>query len=305
MGFRNNHPVLLGLLILAGIFLLFWGGVSLLFTAAVSRGDSTEIFSKKNGIGVVELKGLIVSPEETIETLTAFRKKENVKAVILRIDSPGGAVGAAQEIFTEVQRTNEVKPVIASLGSIGASGGYYAALGAEEIVASPGTLTGSVGVIIKFSNFKELFDKIGYKSEVVKSGLMKDIGAPDRAMTEAERELIQKLIDNVHAQFIQAVAQQRRLPEERVRELADGRVFSGEQALENGLIDRLGNYTDAVRLAASLSGLDEEEPHLIYQEKERYSLFRLLTGEVRERVVKNLLPIVPTILYQWTGIKEY
>jgi protease-4 len=305
MGFRNNHPVLLGLLILAGIFLLFWGGVSLLFTAAVSRGDSTEIFSKKNGIGVVELKGLIVSPEETIETLTAFRKKENVKAIVLRIDSPGGAVGASQEIFTEVQRTNEVKPVIASLGSIGASGGYYAALGAEEIIASPGTLTGSVGVIIKFSNFKELFDKIGYKSEVIKSGLMKDIGAPDRAMTEAERELVQKLIDNVHAQFIQAVAQQRRLPEERVRELADGRVFSGEQALENGLIDRLGNYTDAVRLAASLSGLDEEEPHLIYQEEKRYSLFRLLTGEARQRLLKNLLPIVPAILYQWTGIKEY
>jgi protease-4 len=300
MSFRNNHPVLLGLLILAGIFLLFWGGISLLFTSTLSQGRTSDLFSNKDGIGVVDLKGVIMSSEEIISALTEFRKKANIKAIVLRIDSPGGAVGASQEIFTEVQRTNKQKPVIASMGSLGASGGYYAALGAEKIIANPGTLTGSVGVIIKFSNFQELFGKIGYKSEVVKSGQMKDIGAMDRPLAPAERELVQELIDNVHGQFVRAVAEQRGLPEERVRELADGRIFSGTQALDAGLIDELGNFTDAVLQAAALAGLDQEEPHLIYPEEESYSLFRLLTGETRQQIIKNLLQELPVLSYEWT-----
>ncbi len=301
MSFRNRHPVLLGLMILAGIFLLFLGGISLLFTSAVGMHDSTDLFSSKEGIGVVELKGLIVSPEETIQTLTTFRKDEKVRAILLRIDSPGGAVGASQEIFTEVQRTNKQKPVIASLGSVGASGGYYAALGAEKIIASPGTLTGSLGVVVKFSNFAELFEKIGYKSEVIKSGLMKDVGAVDRPMTEAERQLVQELIDNVHNQFVLAVAQGRNLPEETVRGLADGRIFSGEQALAAGLIDELGNFTDAVEQAASIAGLDQPEPHLIYPKEEKYSLFNLITGQLKQQALNSLLEYLPVLSFEWTG----
>jgi protease-4 len=301
MSFRNRHPVLLGLMILAGIFLLFWGGISLLFTSAVGQRDSTDLFSTREGIGVVELKGLIVSPEETIKTLTTFRKEEKVKAILLRIDSPGGAVGASQEIFSEVLRTNKEKPVIASIGSVGASGGYYAALGAEKIIASPGTLTGSLGVVVKFSNFAELFEKIGYKSEVIKSGLMKDIGAADREMTQAERELVQKLIDNVHNQFVLAVAQGRHLSEETVRGLADGRIFSGEQALAVGLIDELGNFTDAAEQAAKLGGLDQQEPHLIYPEEKKYSLISLITGQVKQQALNSLLEYLPVLSFEWTG----
>jgi len=302
MAFRNRHPVLLGLVILAGIFLLFWGGISLLFTSALFQHDSGDLFNAKEGIGVVDLKGLIVSPEETIDTLTSFRNDTKIKAILLRIDSPGGAVGASQEIFSEVKRTNREKPVIASMGSVGASGGYYAALGAEKIFANPGTLTGSVGVVVKFSNFTELFDKIGYKSEVIKSGLMKDIGAVDRPMTPAERELVQKLIDNVHDQFVRAVAQQRKLPEDTVRGLADGRIFSGEQALESGLIDELGNFTDAVFEAAQIAGLDQEEPHLIYPEEKGFSLLSLITGKVQEKALNSLLQYLPGLSFQWTGI---
>jgi len=302
MAFRSRHPVLLGLIILAGIFLLFWGGISLLFTSALIQRDTADIFNTTEGIGVVDLKGLIVSSEKTIDTLTSFRNDTKVKAILLRIDSPGGAVGASQEIYSEVKRTNQEKPVIASMGSVGASGGYYAALGAEKIFANPGTLTGSVGVVVKFSNFTELFDKIGYKSEVIKSGLMKDIGAIDRPMTPAERELVQRLIDNVHDQFVRAVAQQRRLPEDTVRGLADGRIFSGEQALESGLIDELGNFTDAVFEAAQMAGLAQEEPHLIYPEEKGFSLLSLITGKVQQQAFNSLLQYLPVLSFQWTGV---
>jgi len=301
MSFRQKHPVILGFVILAGIFLLFWAGISLLISSVIAPSHPTQFFSKQEGIGVVELNGIILSPDETIESLTTFRRDKKIKAVILRIESPGGAVGASQEIFEEVKRTNAVKPVIASLGSIGASGGYYAALGAEKIFASPGTLTGSVGVILRFANLEELFDKIGYKSEVIKSGMMKDIGAAGRAMTPAERALLQDLIDNVHQQFVRAVVQRRAIPEEKVKKLADGRIFSGEQALNSGLIDKLGNLTDAVKEAAELANLDTDEPNLVYPEEKKYSLLSLITGEVKDQLAKNLLQYSPLLTYEWTG----
>lgn len=291
----------MGFVILAGIFLLFWAGISLLISSVVAPSRSAQFFSRQEGIGVVELNGIIISPEETIESLTTFRRDKKIKAVILRIESPGGAVGASQEIFEEVKRTNAVKPVIASLGSVGASGGYYAALGAERIIASPGTLTGSVGVILRFTNLEELFDKVGYKSEVVKSGLMKDLGAPDRAMTPAERALLQDLIDNVHEQFVRAVVNRRAIPEEKVKKLADGRIFSGEQALRSGLIDKLGNLTDAVIEAAQLANLDPDEPNLVYPEQKKYSLLSLITGEVKDQLFKGVLQYSPLLSYEWTG----
>ena len=174
--FRQKHPILLGLFILTGIFLFFIGGISLLISTLISHGPGTDIFAKKEGVGIVDLKGLIVTPEQVLKHLTEFRHDPNVKAIVLRIDSPGGSVGASQEIYKEVMRTNEVKPVIASMGSMGASGGYYAALGAENIIANPGTMTGSIGVIIKFPNLEGLFEKIGYRSEVIKSGPLKRCG---------------------------------------------------------------------------------------------------------------------------------
>ena len=299
--FRQKHPILLGLFILTGIFFLFLGGVSLLISSLISHDSQTDIFSSKEGVGIVELKGLIVSSEQTLKHLTEFRHDPNVKSVVLRIDSPGGSVGASQEIYKEVMRTNEVKPVIASMGSMGASGGYYAALGAENIIANPGTMTGSIGVIVKFPNLEGLFEKIGYRSEVIKSGPLKDVGASNRPMSEEERKLMQDLIDNVYGQFVRDIAAARDMEEDIIRELADGRIYTGEQALEVGLIDSLGNFTDAITIAADMGGLDVEDPRLIYPKVDRkFSLFNLLTNA--ESLVDNFVPLYPILSFEWTGI---
>ena len=299
--FRQKHPILLGLFILTGIFFLFLGGISLLISSLISHGSKTDIFSSKEGVGVVELKGLIVSPEQVLKHLTEFRKNTNVKSIVLRIESPGGAVGASQEIYQEVKRTSVVKPVIASMGSMGASGGYYAALGANTIIANPGTMTGSIGVIVKFPNLEGLFEKIGYKSEVIKSGPLKDVGASDRSMSEEERKLMQDLIDNVYGQFVKDIAAARDIPLDTVKELADGRIFSGEQALEVNLIDRLGNFTDAIAMAAEKGGLDVEDPQLIYPEVDRkFSLFNLLTN-AEQSLVDNFVTLYPILSFEWTG----
>ena len=295
---------MLGIFVLTGIFFLFLGGISLLFSAIISQSHNGDIFSKKQGVGIIELNGLIVSSEQILKNLTSFRNDPNVKSIILRIDSPGGSVGAAQEIFKDVKRTNEVKPVVASMGSLGASGGYYAALGAEKIIANPGTMTGSIGVIVKFPNLEGLFEKVGYKTEVVKSGAMKDVGAPNRPLSDKERALLQGLIDNVFNQFVKAVAESRGMPEETVKELADGRIFSGEQAFEAGLIDGLGNFTDAVSMAAELGGLDPEQPELIYpSEERRFSLLSLLTSSNKQSFLEGFMPEYPILSFEWTGMQ--
>jgi protease-4 len=301
--FRQKHPILLGLFILTGIFFLFLGGVSLLISSLISNTPSADFFAGKEGVGIVDLKGLIVSPEEILKNLTEFRNNPDVKSIVLRIESPGGAVGAAQEIYQEVKRTNGVKPIIASMGSMGASGGYYAALGAENIIANPGTMTGSIGVIVKFPNLEGLFEKIGYKSVVIKSGPLKDIGASNRAMSEEEHQLMQHLIDNVYNQFVRDIAEARDLPVETVSELADGRIYTGEQALEVGLIDSLGNFTDAITLAAEMGGLDTENPQLIYPKVDRkFSLLSLLTN-AEQSLVENFVPMYPILSFEWAGVQ--
>ncbi|MBW2506626.1 MAG: signal peptide peptidase SppA [Deltaproteobacteria bacterium] len=301
--FRQRHPILLGLFILTGIFFLFLGGISLLVSSLISQSTRTDIFSRKEGVGIVELKGLIVSSEQVLKHLTEFRNNSDIKSIVLRIESPGGAVGAAQEIYQEIKRTSAVKPIVASMGSMGASGGYYAALGADIILANPGTMTGSIGVIVKFPNLEGLFEKIGYKSEVIKSGPLKDIGASNRPLSEEERTIMQDLIDNVYNQFVRDIATSRSLPEETIFELADGRVYTGEQALELGLIDKLGNFTDAVTIAADLGGLDTEDPQLIYPRIERkFSLINLLTN-AEQSLVDNFVPLYPILSFEWTGVR--
>jgi protease-4 len=301
--FRQKHPILLGFFILTGIFFLFLGGISLLISSIISNSSKTDIFTKKDGVGIIELKGLIVSSEQILKHLTEFRNNPNVKSIVLRIESPGGAVGAAQEIYQEVKRTNEVKPVVASMGSMGASGGYYAALGADNIIANPGTMTGSIGVIVKFPNLEGLFEKIGYKSEVIKSGPLKDVGASNRPLSEEERSLMQNLIDNVYNQFVRDIAEARSMPEETIFDLADGRIYTGEQALEAGLIDSLGNFIDAITLAADMGGLDTEDPQLIYPKVDRkFSILNLLTN-AEQSLVDNFVPLYPILAFEWTGVQ--
>ena len=279
--------------------MIFWAGVALFILRLVhpAQGD---LFDHQPGIGVIELQGVMMSAEEVLADLAEFREDEAVKAILVRIDSPGGAVGAAQEIYQDIIRTAKVKPVVASMASVAASGGYYAALGADTIFANPGTITGSIGVIIQFANLEKILDKVGYQSEVIKSGENKDIGSMTRAMTPEERSLMQAMIDTVHNQFIEAVAERRKLGVDAVRPLADGRIFTGSQAKEFGLIDRLGNFTDALEQAMELAGLKGERPNLIYPETKEFPLLDLLVGERSQSALKLLLPRQPSLMYQWT-----
>lgn len=297
--FRQKHPVLTGFFILGIFFLLFWGGITFFIARLTGPANQADLFGSRESVGVIEIKGIISNSEQVLTRLVEFRRANNIKAIVVRIDSPGGAVGASQEIFTEIQRTDKVKPVVASMGSVAASGGFYAATGAGTIVANPGTLTGSLGVIIKFPNLAEIFDKIGYKNQVVKSGKLKDIGSLSRALTDEEKLLLQELIDQVHSQFIADIADSRHLDEDKVRGFADGRIFSGEQALAYGLVDELGNFQDAVMIAAKRAGLKTKYPKLIYPEEDPISLFKVFADQ-RIRTLFGYFSQIPALLaYEW------
>ncbi|MFH7321431.1 signal peptide peptidase SppA [Desulfurivibrio sp. D14AmB] len=300
---RRKHPIMTGCLLLVVVGLLFWAAVSF-FLGSLLRSSGSDLLGsgiRKEGVGVVEIRGVIASADQLVARLREFREQENIRAIVLRIDSPGGAVGASQELFTEVKRTNAVKPVVVSMGSVAASGGLYAALGAEKIIANPGSLTGSIGVIIKFANLEELFDKIGYRSETIKSGELKDIGASGRPMLPAERAMLQEMIDGVHDQFVAAVVESRGLPESTVRAFADGRIFPGSKALELGLIDGLGNLNDAAMAAAELAGMAPGVmPRLIYPPRRDLSLLTLLLGSRAETRLTPPIHITPVLAYEWT-----
>jgi protease-4 len=247
-----------------------------------------DFLSSPNQIAVVEVRGLIDNSQETVKALRKYCRDDHVKAVLVRIESPGGGIGPSQEIAREVTRTLKEKPVVASLGGIAASGGYYIASAASHIVANPGTITGSIGVIISFPNLKELFDRVGYFTNVIKSGPFKDMGNPGREMTPEERALLQKTIDEAYGQFVRDVARGRHLPEEKVRQIADGRIIMGETAQELGLVDALGNFQDAVEAATALAKI-EGEPELVYHKKQKRTLLDYLLGSEATDGLSNFL----------------
>jgi len=255
------------------IFVLFI--VSAILSVALNLGFERPVVGDR--IGVVEINGIIKSSDEVLKQLSEFDNDKKIKAIILRIDSPGGAVGPSQEIYSEVMKIRKKKPVVASIGTLGASGGYYIACGANKIVANPGTITGSIGVIIQFYNFQQLLNKFGIKGNTVKSGEFKDTGSPIREMTKEERAYIQSVIDDVHNQFVDAVSAGRNLKKENILPIADGRIITGRRAKELKLIDETGNFNDAVNLAKKLANL-EGEPKLVYAKKKKSSLLDLLSG---------------------------
>ncbi len=263
-------------------FIIFFG-VLLGSIAWISSVKSRKtIISIGNKIGVVEIRGVIADSKPILKALDEFKRNSSIKGILLRIESPGGGVGPSQEIYREVVRVGKTKPVLASLGGIAASGGYYIASGAKKIIANPGTLTGSIGVIINFGNFTELFKKIGYKPITIKSGKFKDIGNPGREMKPEEREYLEKLVKNVHEQFVKDVAKGRKLPVDRVKKIADGRIFTGEQAKKLGLVDGLGNFQDAVDELARMAKI-KGEPKLVYPTPRRRGLMDILfEGEIKE-----------------------
>ncbi len=250
------------------------------------------IFQASNKIGVVTIRGVIAEPRPVIEELDDFAKDKTIRAIILRIDSPGGGVAAAQEIYDTVKRISKKKIVVASMGTVAASGGYYIACGADKIVAEPGTITGSIGVIMEFFDVGDLMKWARVKSEVVKSGKFKDIGSPFRAMKPDEKAYLQSVINDVLEQFKTVVSASRHIPMQKLDAIADGRIFAGDQALKLGLVDKLGGLHTAKELAAKLSGI-KGEAKLVYpspQKKDFYSLLaNSIANVVEERLFDNNL----------------
>lgn len=247
----------------------------------VQRADGDEYIQEGHGekVAVIHLLGPIYSSDRMVRQFKYFGERDDIRAIIFRIDSPGGGVAASQEIYEAVKAVRDgSKPVVASMASVAASGGYYVACGCDSIVANPGTTTGSIGVIAQFVTAQELLSKIGVKVETVKSGPYKDTGSYHRDFSTADRRYLQSWVDDAYAQFVDVVATERRLTPETVRTLADGRVYTGRQAFENGLIDRLGDFQAAVDLAADLAGI-EGEPALVQIRRREPNLLDLLFQE--------------------------
>lgn len=258
----RKHPVIFGIFLLICVGCVFF---ALVYVLGSAREDKPS-FALNNKVGVVKVEGFIGDAHDVVEQLNQFAKDDNVKAIILRIDSPGGGVAPSQEIHSAIVDVKKNKKVVASMGAIAASGGYMIACAADKIVANPGTVTGSISAIMHFANAEELLKKVGLKSSVVKSGKFKDIGSPVREMTSEEKELLQELVDDIYDQFLDMVAQSRNIPKKNLENIADGRVFTGRQAFKLGLVDYLGDMGYAVTLAGEMSGI-KGKPEVLYPKK--------------------------------------
>lgn len=280
----KKKKIILGLGAIASLLILFF--ILFFIIGRLMGGPGPARFAFGDKIAVIEIRGVITQSSGIIEELQQYGEDEGVKAIVLRIDSPGGGVGPSQEIYREVMKIRSKKKVVTSMGSVAASGGYYIACASDLILANPGTITGSIGVIMEFTNFEELLKKIGIKGVVVKSGEYKDLGSPLREMSPEEKRILQSVLDNVHQQFIQAVMEGRKMDRERVLQVADGRILTGEQAKQLGLVDQIGNLQDAIDAAAKLVGI-EGKPTVLYP-KRRISIIQWLLEGISSGILECL-----------------
>jgi protease-4 len=279
------------LTVVVSTVLVFIGVAALLLMFGTSMGRSGDgggpLFGPR--VAIVELEGLIAETDDLVRELRHHRDNPSVRAVVIRINSPGGVVGPTQEVHDALLRVRQAgKPVVASLGSVAASGGYYVAVAADQIYANPGSLTGSIGVIMQMANLDALMKKVGVDYVVVKAGQYKDLGNFSRPLTPEERRVIQALLDDVHRQFIEAVAKGRKLDRGAVAQFADGRVFSGTQALGLKMVDALGGLEEAIDAAAKLAKLPT--PPSVERARRRFSLIDLIRNELGLTVPSMLLP---------------
>lgn len=287
----RGRTIAIALGVTAGVVLLFFVTVWVLISVLEGSGLPGGL-----RLAVVELEGIILESEGVVRELTEHLENPAVRAVVIRVNSPGGVVAPTQEIYTAIQRLrNGGKPVVVSMGSVAASGGYYVAAAADRIFANPGTLTGSIGVVMQLTNLEGLLKKVGIDYVVVKSGQYKDTGNFARAMTPEERKILQGVLDDVHNQFIDAVAQGRKLSRAEVLGFADGRIVSGQQAKALRMVDALGGLTEAIEDAARLAGLPEK-PRLILPRR-RFSLFNFLRNQLGSGGAAPALPFLKTPLY--------
>ncbi|HEX9911978.1 MAG TPA: signal peptide peptidase SppA [candidate division Zixibacteria bacterium] len=283
------------IIVLSFLFFLF---VILIGLSGISTEEGTYFYSFGKKVAIVEVYGTINNSNEVIRQLKKYAKDSSIPALVLDIDSPGGGVVPSQEIYEEVLKFKEDgKKVVASLRGLGASGGYYVACAADTIVANPGTLTGSIGVIFEFPVVQELFKKIGLRFEVVKRGELKEVGTWNRPMTKEERDLLQSVIDDTYDQFVKAVVEGRGLDQEKVLELADGRVFTGRQAKDLGLIDELGDLEDAIKIAGKMGGI-EGVPKTIREKPKKVTVLDILTQSFKAITnLKSSEQLMPKLQY--------
>jgi protease-4 len=237
-------------------------------------------------IGVVEIEGTITDMKEAMEDVVKFKEDDSIKGVILRINSPGGAVGPTQEIYSEIKKLKKMKKVYVSMGSVCASGGYYIAVTGDKVYASPSTITGSIGVIMQQTVVEDLMKKIGVEANTIKSGALKDTGTPFRKMRDDERKYLQGVIDSIYEQFVKDVAEGRKLPIEKVRQLADGRIYTGLQAKDTGLIDNIGTFYDVIDDMKKVLNI-KGKPALVYGKRPFSFLKWLISSAVQDIIFKN------------------
>jgi len=275
--------------VLLGVVLFGIGSIFIIIITALSGGIGDGGMAELNikseyAVGLVELSGEIISSDDFRERLNKYGKNEKIRAIVVRIESPGGSVGASEEIYRAIKLVDAVKPVVCSLGNIAASGGLYSAVGCRKIVTNEGTLTGSIGVILMMPNFSSVIDKIGFSMNVIKSGKFKDSGSPFRSFDPEDQVLLQSLVDQSYEQFLRVISESRQLPVDEVRKFADGRIILGEQAVAWGLADEIGGVQRAAKLALELSGEEEAEPEIIKPAK-RSGIFAIIDELSESRIV--------------------
>ena len=294
----QHRTTVVGIFVLLAVF-----AIGAFFTARLTGGDSVPLFADGR-VAIIPVYGIISSDRPVRRAIAQFKANRSVRAYVVDIRSPGGGVGASQGVYEALRqlRQEEDRPLVAWIGSVGASGGYYAALPADSILALPGSITGSIGVIMEFPEASELLRKVGVQIEVVKSGPFKDVGSVGRDFTESDRAVLQAVVDDVYDQFVEAIVDNRPLDREEVLALADGRIYTGRQAAAAGLIDGLGTLDDAVALAGSMAGLGED-PQTVRPPRRRRGFLYYLVGQTRlASWLDRVSPEVgeaPRLLYQW------
>lgn len=291
VGIGWSFAFILGLIVAVVCFCL-------LVISKKSVGVEDLKIADNNTVGVIELKGEIFSAEGVRQKFENFVSEEKVKAIVLRIDSPGGTLGASEEIFQLIKEANKTKPVVCSLGTIAASGGLYISNACKKVVSHKGTITGSIGVILMTPYLGDIFERFGLKMNIIKSGQFKDAGSPFREMGEEDRGILQGVIDQGHKQFEEVISKSRDIPIEEVKKFSDGRIFLGEKALELGLVDHLGGTKRAAKIGLELAGIEGKEPELVYAREPR-GLIALLRRMPNSKIFYYLDSLIhPKVLYR-------
>lgn len=290
-----SRRTIIFIIVIAGLITVLGTALTVgVFVAGLKEGLPE---SKAGVLGYVTVEGTITDSKETVRQLQSLAKNPGVKGVLIRVETPGGVVTAAHEIYSEIKRVKEQgKPVVVSMGTLAASGGYYVSVPADVIVANPGTLTGSIGVIMELPIVRGLLEKLGMKVEVVKSREAKDIGSPFREMTDADRRLLQGVVNDVYAQFLEVVSTERKIPIDSLEKIADGRILTGRQAKQFGLVDTLGTLEDARRILAQRCGI-KGEPKWVKPRPGLRRLWRTLFEDIRSHIIG--ITDYPRLLYRW------